>query len=98
MDIVELLPTGEANAIPSKELAARCGFRSVRDLQSFIESERCAGKIIASKSRNGGGYFKPADISELRSYVRTCEARARNTFRSLNGARKALKLLERKSV
>ena len=53
MDIMALLPLGEANKINAKDLAVRCGCRSIRELQQIIESERCAGNIIASTCRNG---------------------------------------------
>ena len=94
LNILDFLPTGEENAIPAKQLAAHCGFRSVRDLQKAIEALRLNGEIIASTCQNGGGYFIPKDERELRAYVHTVERRATNSFRSLQGAKQALQEME----
>ena len=93
--IVDCIPLGESNAIPSKVLADLCGFNSVRDLQLAIEKLRNDGKVICSST--SGGYYIAANTSELRNYVRANENRARNTFRSLSGARRRLRELEREN-
>lgn len=94
MNLLEAIPIGENNKISSKGLKDMCGFKTVRHLQKAIEALRCEGHIICSTAYNGG-YYRYADIGELRNYVRTCEARARNTFRSLSPARKVLRELEK---
>ena len=94
MDIMALLPVGEANAIPSKQLADMCGFSNVRELQKAIEALRCSGEIICSTGFDGGGYYIHANVAELRNYVNTCQNRAKNTFRSLGAAKRALKQME----
>ena len=98
IDIVKLLPVGEENAIPSKQLADMCEFTSVRELQKTIESLRCNGEIIASTCQNGGGYFIPGNEMELRAFVRTLENRAKNTIRSLGSAKQALREYERENA
>lgn len=92
--IVEFLKAGKDNAIPSKQLAkiASCG--SVRELQALVSHERQQGAVILSTSRNGGGYYLPADAEEVREFIRTLDARARHTFLALRSARKYLKELE----
>jgi len=95
MRILEVLPMGKENAIPSRELADLCGYKHIRELQKDIETLRINGEVIASTCQNGGGYFRPANESELREYISTVESRAKNSFRSLKSARRALRDLEK---
>jgi len=92
--IFDLLPKGEANAIPSRQLAELVGAPSVRELQNRISADREGGALILSTCRNGGGYFKPSDGAEGRAeierYIRTLRARALNTLRALSGAKAAI--------
>lgn len=92
--IFDLLPQGETNAIPSKELAALVGAPSVRELQSMIAQERENGALILSTCRGGGGYFRPSPgnegRAEIEKYIRTLRARALNTLRVLRSAKAAV--------
>lgn len=92
--IAEFLKTGKDNAVPSKVLAKKVGCGSVRDLRDLVAKERQRGAVILSTSRNGGGYYLPADAEEVREFVRTLDARARHTFLALRSARKYLKEIE----
>ena len=92
--VVEFLKTGKDNAVPSKVLAKKVGCGSVRDLRDLVAKERQQGAVILSTSRNGGGYYLPADAEEVREFVRTLDARARHTFLALRSARKYLRELE----
>lgn len=92
--IIEFLKKGKQNAIPSKQLAKMAGCGSVRDLRALVSQERQQGAVILSTSRNGGGYYLPADAEEVREFVRTLDARARHTFLALRSARKYLRELE----
>lgn len=88
---------GEANALTSKELVRLTGFRSVRELQAEIAHERDTGVPILSTCRSPGGYFLPADGEdgkrELSTFIRTVHARAANTYRATESAKKALQRL-----
>lgn len=88
-----LLPQGEAHAIPTQQLVTLCGYRSARELQKEIERERMAGALILSKG-GSGGYFLPDDGEagrrEIAAFVRTVNARAVNSLRTLKAARRAL--------
>lgn len=90
MKITEYLPTGKENAIPSKTLAEILGFDTVRELQKAIERERQAGAVILSTCTEGGGYFLPANETEIREFIRTLSNRAKNTRRSMESALDAL--------
>ena len=87
--VYEALHYGRKNAIPSKVLAARLGFRSVRDLQKAIEAERGDGAVILSDPC-GGGYYLSDDPVELRRFTQTLNARAKNTLKAAESAQKAL--------
>ncbi len=85
----DYLHYGRENAVPSKALAKSLGFRSVRDLQKRIEFERAHGAVILSDPC-GGGYYLSGDPCELRRFVRTLNARAKNTIRAAESAQRAL--------
>lgn len=87
--ILKLLPVGRQNAIPSPTLAQIMGCKSVRELQKMVERERRAGAVILSDT-HGGGYYLSDDPAELRRFVRTLNARAKNTLRAAESAQMAL--------
>ena len=89
MKVYEHLHYGKDQAIRTKDLAAALGFKSVRDLQKQIESERAAGAVILSDS-HGAGYYLSNDPVELLRFTRTLEARARNTIKAAESAHRAL--------
>ena len=91
-DMIEnFLSVGKQNAIPSKRLADLAGCKSVRELQQVIAAERAAGAVILSTCENGGGYFLPESVGEVKEFVRTLESRGKNTLSALQSARKYLK-------
>jgi len=82
--IETLLPCGEINAIPTKELLNLTGIKTARDLQEKISHERARGAVILSSSKYPGGYYRPSECpatarSEINAFVRTLQNRARNT-------------------
>ena len=87
--VYESLNFGRENAIPAKTLVKLLGFRSKRDLQKEIERERNHGFVILTDF-SGGGYFKSNDEVDLKKFVRTMNAKARNTQRALESAQRAL--------
>lgn len=87
--VYKSLNYGRENAVKSKELARRLGFKSVRELQKQVESERAAGYVIISDP-SGSGYFLSDDPIELRRFVNTLNARAANTIRASESAQRAL--------
>ncbi len=92
--ISNFLPRGGENAVPSQYLADLLGFSSVRELQKEIERERNAGAVILSTCTNGGGYYLPDSPEEIRRFIRTLSARARNTEKSMQSAKAELERLE----
>lgn len=89
--ICDFLTEGKSNAISSQRLADLTGCKSVRDLQQIIAEERAAGAVILSTCENGGGYFLPENVGEVREFVRTLERRGKNTLAALKSAKDYLK-------
>lgn len=87
--VYESLDYGRENAVRSKDLAKRLGFKTVRELQKQIEAERAAGYVILSDSQSAG-YYLSNDPVELRRFVNTLNARAANTIRASESAQRAL--------
>lgn len=87
--VYDSLSYGRENAIPSATLASGLGFGSIRDLQKEIEQERAAGAVILSDPC-GGGYYLSDDPGELQRFIRTLNARAKNTIRAVESAQRAL--------
>lgn len=96
--IVDLLPTGEENAVPAKDLARLAGLANVRELQLAIAFERARGEVILSKCTAGGGYFRPASDCETRKFISTVEARSANTRLALRSAKAALEISQKETA
>lgn len=96
--VFEMLRKGEANAMTTSDLVRLTGLRNARELRAQIARERAKGFLILSSCRGRGGYYLPAEGAEGRAEVeRFCNsirARALNTLRALQSARKALGVLE----
>ena len=92
--ISDFLAEGKRNAVPSQRLADLAGCKSVRELQEVIAQERAAGEVILSTCENGGGYFLPGNVGEVREFIRTLESRGKNTLAALRSARNYLKSCE----
>ena len=87
--ISDYIPTGKANRVRSKDLATILGYRSVRDLQKAIETERAHGAVILSACTDGGGYWLPDadELHEVKRFIQTLESRSRNTLAALDSAK-----------
>lgn len=100
--VESLLNHGAGNAIPTSELVELAGFKTSRQLQAQVEAERLDGALILSTSKRGGGYYLPADgpegRKEINDFIRTLNARALNTLRTLKAARRALTQLDGQQI
>lgn len=77
--VSSLLMTGEASAIPGKELAATLGLRDAREVSKLVERERRAGiPICASVSGEDRGYFLASGAAELERYIKSLDRRLKN--------------------
>lgn len=85
--IEKFLLEGKQNAIKSQQLADLVGCKSVRELQEIIATERATGSVILSTCQNGGGYFLPSNLREVKDFVVTLENRGKNTLLALKSAK-----------
>ena len=92
--IEKFLLEGKQNATASQTLADLAGCKSVRELQEVIAQERAAGAVILSTCKDGGGYFLPANLGEVKEFIVTLESRGRNTLLALESAKAYLKQIE----
>jgi len=87
MNILDLIPEGEANAVSMTDLANLAGYDNTRALRRHIEQLRISGEIICSSS---AGYFRHANEYELREYYNRHHNRAATALVSLRPVEKIL--------
>lgn len=95
-EFIDCIPKGKDSAITTENLVIMGGFKDRRDMQKTIEAARNSGFVIASKCDDGGGYYIPQTVSELKSFIVTLDNRARHTLRSLQSAKQMLDDMESK--
>ena len=83
-EITDFIPTGKANAIPMKELAAILNVNE-RTLRGLIQKAREQGAPICSEWEENTGYFLPADTYEAERYYNQQSSRIRSAKAALNG-------------
>ena len=87
--IIDILPTGKENAVSMRDLANCLGVTE-RTVRKHIEIERRSGSIICRSLDEGvSGYFLPANIEEVREFVKLSEKRI-NTARQCTRSAKAM--------
>lgn len=89
--ISNYLRTGKENKMPASELMELLGAKDRRQLRTIIHRARDAGEVIASTSKDGGGYYIPKDQSELAEYISIMEGHALSELKVLKTARAAMK-------
>ena len=87
MNIDKLIPRGAENAVPMRDLAKVSGLTE-RGVRKAIERMRRNGLVVCS---GDGGYYLPADVSELSDYLNRMTKRAETTLLCLSGARAMLR-------
>ena len=99
--IVELLLSGEENAIPASDLARMAGYSNTRSLRAAVDREREKNwnySILASEK----GYYLPAagdrGIGEMQQFVRRTDARAASNRRTIRLIRARLRELEKRPL
>lgn len=91
------IPIGRENSISRAQLACiwNTNDRGVRhiiaNLRAQLDNDNYA---ILSTSRKPSGYWRSNDPEEIRAFIRETEARGRNTFLALRGAKRVLRRLE----
>lgn len=91
------IPEGRENAISRQALARRwnCSEREARRMIAELRAEAGGDNhAILSTSHQPSGYWRSSDPDEIRAFIAETEARARNTFVSIAGAKYVLRQLE----
>ena len=86
MNILELLPVGEAEAVPTKELV-KILHTDERTLRHDVELLRREGHVICASNR---GLYRPESREESRKWIRTTRKRAISLLEACESAEKAL--------
>lgn len=86
----ERVAYGKSKAVMAREIRARLNL-TARQLDTALYRERKAGRIIISKTTDGGGYYLPATREEVLAFVRQQEGRIKKHASTLRAARAFLK-------
>ena len=92
------LPTGAANAVSGRELAALLGYRTVRKLSREIEMERRGGQPICAANGENKGYYLAASASELEGYAKSLNRRIREIRRTHDAISETLRRMTGQTV
>ena len=85
MRLLDIIPVGRSRAMTARQLAELLG-TTTREVTRSIEAARRLGvPICASSDGEGGGFYRPADSSELAVYLTERESRTR-TIQEVTGA------------
>ena len=88
--IFDLLPVGAEYAVSRRQLSQITGLPD-RRLRRQIAEERKAGLLILSSTAEvGGGYFRPADMQELRRWVAMMQSHIAAILAVIRAAQEAI--------
>ena len=89
--IYDLLPVGESNKISTHALMQLINEPTVKGLKNRIRAERMNGALILSTTKNGGGYYKPMNDTEITEFIELYSHHAISIFAMLKTAKESLK-------
>lgn len=92
MNIVDLIPTGKANAVTRAQLCALTGL-SDRNVRRLIEIARIEGEIIIN-AQDGAGYYVSDNPEDIRRQMATNRSRAMSILRQQKYLRRRLAEIE----
>ena len=87
INIVDFIPKGKINAIPSVELSRRTGLVS-RDIEKAVFEARKSGVAVCSSAK---GYFVPSNAAEALQYYAAQQSRIRSGNIALRPVREYIK-------
>ena len=92
MNIVDLIPTGKANAITRERLCSLTGLRD-RAVRKLIEIARIEGAIILN-AQDGAGYYISDNPVDIRRQIATNNSRAMAILKQQKCLRRRLAEIE----
>ena len=88
---------GKSKSITAREIRARLNL-TARQLDASLYRELRAGQLIISKTADGGGYYLPASVEDVREFVRQQEGRIKKHAVTLKAAREFLRQRDGPSI
>lgn len=87
------LPIGKENAYSYSYLCTLwdCKERKVRKILQELSNFDNGDNYVLIRSSHGKGFYLTNDVQEIASYLRECESRAKNIFRTVKKARRIVK-------
>lgn len=85
--LLDLIPSGEANAISTKELASLLNCHG-REITLTVHFLRCKGVVICSCQK---GFFRPENRAEIQHFVATMRSRCKHIKAAAASAENLLK-------
>lgn len=92
------IPIGRERAITREALARKWGLndRTTREVIARLRAEKAdTPYAILSTTHSPKGYWRSDKAEEIEGFIRETEARAKNTFAALRGAKRLLRRIER---
>ena len=88
--IYDLLPVGAEYAISRRQLSAITGIPDRRLRRQIAEERRSGLLILSSTAEVGGGYFRAANVAELRRWVAMMQSHISAVLAVTRAAQKAI--------
>lgn len=87
------LPVGKENAYTYSYLCTiwGCSERHVRKILQELSNYDNGDNYVLIRSSHGKGFYLSDDVQEIALYLRECESRAKNIFRTVKKARRIVK-------
>lgn len=92
------IPIGREKAITREALSRKWGLcdRATREVIAQLRAEKTdTPYAILSTAHSPNGYWRSDKAEEIEGFIRETEARAKNTFAALRGAKRLLRKIER---
>lgn len=96
MNLLNLIPFGQANAITRRELCLLTGLTD-REVRRQIQALRAGGEIIIN-NQDGRGYYRTDDPAEIERYYRQEYSRAVTIIKTVNAIKTKHMYLETAKV
>lgn len=87
------LPIGKENAYTYSYLCTmwNCNERHARKIMQELSNFDNGDNYVLIRSSHNKGFYLSNDIEEIKMYLRECESRAKNIFRTVKKARRITK-------
>lgn len=92
--VFDILPVGRENAVSLSAICKTFGLDN-RQARKEIERERRAGAVILSSTEPPGGYYRAANVDELKRFTASMQSRAASISAACTAAKQQIADMER---